>query len=40
MNLDYIQKYQLEEWQENNPSVEDDIGNSWYICPDCHTIFL
>ena len=35
MNLDHIQKYQLQEWQENNPSVEDDIGNSYYICPDC-----
>tara|TARA_R100000781_G_scaffold6842_1_gene6817 strand:- start:229 stop:453 length:225 start_codon:yes stop_codon:yes gene_type:complete len=35
MNLNHIQKYELEEWQENNPSIEDDIGNSYYICPDC-----
>ena len=35
MNLNYIQKYELEEWQENNPSIEDDIGNSYYICPHC-----
>tara|TARA_R110001606_G_scaffold11665_2_gene50444 strand:- start:9 stop:233 length:225 start_codon:yes stop_codon:yes gene_type:complete len=35
MNLNYIKKYQLEEWLKNNLSVEDDTGNFYYICPHC-----
>ena len=35
MNLDYIEKYKLEKWQENNFSVENNIGDCYYICPYC-----
>ena len=35
INLTYIEHYQLDQWQCDHASIEDDTGDSYYVCPHC-----